>query len=401
MAISEYKVSWREAVLPGDFLTQTRDSERSARDWVVDCGLFAICVAFGVIAVIDDQTLWLLNAIAGAVTSISLFWRRSYPFEVGLLGSIASCVAGAAGAAWLVILYNSALRLDRKSLTAVIAISAIGFVTYPFLYPSDELGLLAYTVLGIGVAGTAFGLGVLARARREHVLALIAAGEVAEGEQRLRERQAREAERHRIAREIHDVLAHRISLLSLHAGALEYRPDVSPEETAKAAGVIRAAAQDALVELRDVIGVMRTGAGEDNEPPQPGITDIPKLIERFRDAGVRVDLEHDQALEAELSTTAGRTIYRVVQEGLTNASKHAPGARVSISIERSGATAASVTVVNPLAVNGRLAAVTLSSPGVGLVGLAERVELAGGKVNYAIEDETRFRLDAEVPIGAS
>lgn len=392
------RAAWKQAALPGDFQTQTTDSDRTARDWVVDWVLFFISAGFGVMISLDhDGRLWLLNAATGVAVCISLFWRRSHPLAVGVIASIGSCVAGAAGFAWLVILYNSSLRLDRKGLAWVLVIGVIGFVTYPLLYPS-EIGLLALTVLSIGVSGTALGLGVLARARREHVIALAAAGEVAEGEQRLREQQAREAERHRIAREMHDVLAHRISLLSLHAGALEYRPDVPPEDIAKAAGVIRSAAQDALQELRDVIGVMRTGADEGNDPPQPGVADITKLIERFREAGLRVDCDYDGGLDIEVSPAAGRTLYRVVQEGLTNASKHAPGALVTVSIERRAESRVRVTVANPLAVSAHGAAVALPEPGVGLVGLGERLDLAGGRLEHGLEDGARFRLVAEVPI---
>ena len=95
---------------------------------------------------------------------------------------------------------------------------------------------------------------------------------------------------------MHDVLAHRVSLLSLHAGALEFRPDAPPEEIAEAAGVIRATARDALEELRQVIGVLRDG-GEDGapEPPQPTLADVPALVEESRAAGMRVRCTHRRA----------------------------------------------------------------------------------------------------------
>ena len=99
--------------------------------------------------------------------------------------------------------------------------------------------------------------GMFVRARRQLVLTLRDRAERAEAEQHLRVDQARQQERARIAREMHDVLAHRISLLSLHAGALEFRPDAPPEEVARAAGVIRSSAHEALNDLREVIGVLR------------------------------------------------------------------------------------------------------------------------------------------------
>ena len=132
------------------------------------------------------------------------------------------------------------------------------------------------------------GWGLFARAQRDLVLSLRERAERVEAEQRLRVEQAREAERRRIAREMHDVLAHRLSLLSLHAGALEFRPDAPPRRSPQAAGVIRATAHDALEELRDVIGVLREGAGGQSEPPQPTLDEIPALIEESRAAGMKV-----------------------------------------------------------------------------------------------------------------
>ena len=111
------------------------------------------------------------------------------------------------------------------------------------------------------------GWGLFVRARRELIDSLRERAERAEAEQRRRLEQAREAERRRIAREMHDVLAHRVTLLSLHAGALEFRPDAPPEEIAEAAGVIRASAHAALQELREVIGVLRDGSRGGHRAP--------------------------------------------------------------------------------------------------------------------------------------
>ena len=141
---------------------------------------------------------------------------------------------------------------DRAALT--LASTAI----FPLLYAGDEL-YSTQIALGVLIAGVVVGWGLFVRVQRELVLSLRERAERVEAEQRQRVEQAREAERRRIAREMHDVLAHRISLLSLHAGALEFHPDASAEEVAQAAAVIRASAHAALEELRDVIGVLREG----------------------------------------------------------------------------------------------------------------------------------------------
>ena len=135
------------------------------------------------------------------------------------------------------------------------------------------------------------------------------------------------AERTRIAREMHDVLAHRISLLALHAGALEVRPDLPPEKVRETAELMRATARQALEELRGVIGVLREEPGQDPPPaaPQPTLSDIPRLVEETRRAGAKIDFEmrvdHSDAVPSAL----GRDAYRIVQEALTNIGKHASG----------------------------------------------------------------------------
>ena len=131
---------------------------------------------------------------------------------------------------------------------------------------------------------------------------------------------------------MHDVLAHRMSLLSLHAGALEFNPDASADEVADAAGVIRESARAALDELRGVIGVLREEGGESlTAPPQPTLADLPALVEESRAAGMRLTARIELGDEA-LPAAVGRTAYRIAQEGLTNARKHAPGAAVTLTV---------------------------------------------------------------------
>ena len=190
-------------------------------------------------------------------------------------------------------------------------------------------GYLLELLLGLLVTVVVVGWGLFARARRQLVLSLRERAERLEAEQRLHVEQAREAERRRIAREMHDVLAHRVSLLSLHAGALEFRPDAPPEEIAEAAGVIRASAHEVMQELREVIGVLREGE-EGTERPQPTLADIPGLVEESRAAGMHVECRLDGDVDVPAAT--GRTAYRIVQEGLTNARKHAPAAAVTVTV---------------------------------------------------------------------
>jgi signal transduction histidine kinase len=233
--------------------------------------------------------------------------------------------------------------------------------------------------------------GLLLRSHRLLVRSLEERARQAEEGQRLRVEEARHLERERLAREMHDVLAHRISLLAVHAGALEVRRGASEEE-ARAAGVIRECAHDALEDLREVIGVLRAApdADEDADRPQQGLADLPELVEASRSAGARVDLSI--TLDAEDPGRAGRHAYRIVQEGLTNARKHAPGARVRVTVAGGPADGLTVEVSNPAAVAGGL-----PGAGAGLIGLGERVDLVGGRIEHGWAESGEFRLRAWLP----
>ncbi len=202
---------------------------------------------------------------------------------------------------------------------------------------------------------------------------------------------------------MHDVLAHRVALLSLHAGALEFRPDAPPEEIAEAAGVVRASARAALVDLREVIGVLRErdggadgdGSDDDPEPPQPTLVQIPALVERSRAAGLKVACRIELG-ETQVGDALGRTAYRIVQEGLTNAHKHAPAsaAEVAVFVER----AELVVEVRSRRPVGVVAQPALPGAGTGLVGLAERVEIAGGSFRHGPDAAGDFLLRARLPL---
>jgi signal transduction histidine kinase len=234
------------------------------------------------------------------------------------------------------------------------------------------------------------------RSQRELMLSLRERTRQAEAERDLRVQQAREGERTRIAREMHDVLAHRLSLLSLHAGALEVRPDAPPAEIARAAAVVRASAHQALEDLRQVIDVLRSEpAGSERQRPQPTIGDVADLVDESRDAGTAVTF--DQRVDATtLPVATGRTVYRIVQEGLTNARKHAAGAAVVTTIDGAPGGGLTVEVVSrrPLAQLGRA---EIPGAGAGLIGLTERVGLAGGRLEHGRTDAGDYRLWAWLP----
>jgi signal transduction histidine kinase len=391
---------WQRMLLPGEL--RGADGRRSARDWVVDVLMYTI--AAGVSTLVLAET-WAdhgspaiaLDLALGAVAFVALWFRRSHPMTVGVVAGVASMVSATAGGPALIALFNVAIRAPRRGILAIVGLALASTAILPLLYPGNEL-YSTQIVLGVLITGVVVGWGLFVRVQRELVLSLREHAARLESEQRLRIEQAREAERLRIAREMHDVLAHRVSLLSLHAGALEFHRDASAEEVAEAAAVIRASAHAALEELRDVIGVLREGTpGAAPEPPQPTLAEVPALVEDSRLAGMRLRTHIDVPGDAALPAALGRAAYRIVQEGLTNARKHAPGAAVEVTITAHAGADVIVEVVSRRAVGVAAGAPSIPGAGTGLVGLAERVALAGGELEHGPDDAGDFVLRATLP----
>jgi signal transduction histidine kinase len=365
---------------------------RGRRDRVVDTAMYVFATVVGAATLADtwdEHPTWLrvVAIVVGIATVVALHWRKTHPGPVGIgIGLVALVILTASGAL-VVATFNAAIRARGRDLAIVVAL-AIGWAFLnPVLYPPDG-SYLFDAGASLLMAAVALGWGLFVRARRALVRSLRDQAERAGDE-------ARAAERRRIAREMHDVLAHRLSLLSVHAGALEFRPDAPPEEISEAAGVIRDSARAALDDLRGVIGILREDGGESfTEPPQPTIADLPALVEESRRAGMRITAEIELG-DAAPDAAVGRTAYRIAQEGLTNARKHAPGAAVTLSVRApDGDLQVEIRSLAPVAVP---AASQLPGAGTGLIGLAERVTLAGGELESGVDPAGAFVLRASLP----
>jgi signal transduction histidine kinase len=320
-----------------------------------------------------------------------------------VLASVALCLLAlgvfsvSTAVANLIMLFTVAVH-RRFAVAASIAALSLGVnAAFIAIRPEKGTGFWESMAWSAAILAVVMLWGMVVRARRQLVVSLRDRAERAEAEQQLRVAQARALERTRIAREMHDVLAHRISLLSLHAGALEIRPDAAPAEVAGAAGVIRASAHQALQDLREVIGVLRDepDAGGAPERPQPTLLELPALADESRAAGARVRL--DVRIEpSEVPDGTGRTAYRIVQEGLTNARKHAPGTTVRVEVGGAAGAGLTIDVRNPWPPAGRATA-AIPGTGTGLVGLAERATLAGGRLSHGRTAENEFVLTAWLP----
>lgn len=398
---------WSERLLPGELQTPPV-TERTVRDWVVDWAMFVLSLGLSFAMMYDEwpglSLGWIIaTGVVAVAASASLFWRRSHPKLLMYTLIPLSAVTGAATGPSIAVIFNTALRLPLREIAIAFALNTAAIAVYMSIYPYavGGSGNIGNFVLGVVFTAGIIAWGLLARSRRELLVSIRAQAASVQAERQLRDEQAKEAERRRIAREMHDVLAHRISILSLHAGALEYRPDATPEEITEAARVIRESARDALTELREVIGVLRSPVqAQTPEPPQPTINSLPLLVEDFQAAGLRIEFDAADLPPDTASDATSRAAYRVVQEGLVNASKHAANSTTRIESELADGHLC-VKVINKLPVgpgpertNG---AVVLEGSGVGLVGLAERVELAGGKLSYGATAAGEFVLSATLP----
>jgi len=372
---------------------------RSRRDWIVDSVLFLFAAVLAIAAGVTSAQhglkgpLLVIDAIGGAMLCLSLWWRRRWPLELGLASLPVLAVSSSAGPAGVIILYTVA-AYRRWQLAILVAAAQVALLPLERAIHPQGNSLAAYYLTGTLGPAVVVAWGMFRRSRRqtqrEHARR-------AEAEEQLRTEQIRYAERTRIAREMHDVLAHRISLLSLHAGALEFRPDASPEEVARAAAVIRASAHQALEDLRAVIGVLRDGTdGQGPQPPQPTLAALPGLLEESRAAGMRVDAQVSLPDLGVVPDAIGRHALRIVQEALTNARKHATSAPVELRLDGAPGHGLEIDVRNPTP------ALATGEPkipgtGAGLLGLTERATLSGGRLEHGLDEHGHFRLRAWLP----
>ena len=390
-------------MLLGDAPDDTRRG-RSTRDWIVDVTAFLLAVLVGgaIFALATDNESppeWLiaLDFVAGFAACCALWVRRRWPVGLALAIAPLTVFSSMAAVASAIALFTVAVHRPTRTVVWIGAVYLAAVPVYALARPSED-SVWVSLVVGVLVSVGLIAWGMFVRARRQLVLSLRDRASRAEAEQALRVAQARRLERDRIAREMHDVLAHRISLVSLHAGALEYAQRSSPDEVARAAGVIRGAAHQALEDLREVIGVLRENGepGDAPERPQPTIADVQALLEESRAAGMRVHGEVD--VPAAVPASVGRNAYRVVQEGLTNARKHAPGCAVGVTVSGGPRDGVTIELRNPLPLSRAVA--EIPGTGTGIVGLSERVALAGGRLEHGPRDG-EWRLRAWLPWPAS
>ncbi|HET9499212.1 MAG TPA: histidine kinase [Marmoricola sp.] len=330
--------------------------------------------------------------LAGGVAALALvFFRRRWPFPIAMATAVLSLVslsaAGPSGLAFVSL-------CTHRRLPQIVVAGLTGVVTGQLFYyyqpvRDQEPPWLNFTFTMAATIALA-AIGMYIGSRRELVWTLRERARQAESEQSLRVDQARSAERERIAREMHDVLAHRISLVAMHSGALAFRDDLPAEQVRETAALIQEKSHEALTDLRQVLGMLR----DEDAPhrPQPTLRDLPELVEESRRSGLVVTVE--DLIDTEPPAHIARTVYRIVQEALTNARKHGGGTTAHVRLEGGPGHGFDIVVRNPRRLGGQDQTAPVS--GLGLVGLRERAELNGGWLSIE-ETHDSFTLTGWLP----
>ncbi|MDP1847072.1 MAG: sensor histidine kinase [Solirubrobacteraceae bacterium] len=336
--------------------------------------------------------------LAAPAFAVPFVWRRRWPVAVLLVvvGALVVRAATTSGAesgampfpalllgAFSVALYGRpawlAIAAAPLPIAGFASAAALGFVDGD---PTPvDVAILSFISLGAWTGGWVVRRRAAALARAEAAAPALARDAVA-------------AERARMARELHDIVAHSVSIIAVQAGAAEALLDAGDREKARAhVQAVRHTAHEALVELRRLLGVLRE---EDPEyRPQPGLARLDELLEDARRAGLRVELEQDD-LPERIPAGVDLAAYRIVQEGLTNARRHAGAVRAVVRVRHDGGRLELEVLNDPAA--GRAGTESAGS-GHGLAGMRERARLSGGTLEAGPLGDGGFRVHASLPTG--
>jgi signal transduction histidine kinase len=361
------------------------------RALLVDVALAGVVAWLG----LDSSRARAWTPLVAAVVFAALLVRRRWPLLTMAI-SIVGLLSGMNLLSAVVALYTLASRRGPAVRTWIAAAATVAAFLSP--KPVNWSTDWKYVLLGCGLFVLVPLLAGYWMFQRTGLLeALRGRAEQAERESELLAERAVAAERRRIAGEMHDVVAHRVSVIAVQSGALTVLP--GDERVGQVAEVIRNNSTAALAELRDVLRVLRADNDEAAAPaevaPPPGLDGIPSLVDDSRATGTVVDFEMPVPLP-ETTAPVARAAYRVAQEALTNVNKHAHGSRARVTLTATGDGLA-VEVANTRPEGRAPLATELPSSGYGLVGMRERVALAGGTVRAGHTDDGGFLVHAVFP----
>lgn len=338
------------------------------------------------------------RVFAEVIASGSLLLRRRFPVAVFLVVVVALVSRIAAGhltdsnlITVLIALYTlSACVRTRVAIGAVLLVIGVSCV------PGNEPNDWTVTVLFATMAAVTATLGQVQRRSVDRALRLEQSLVLLDDAHRRLEGEAVTRERTRIARELHDIVAHGLSVIAVHAGVARLAQQSDPDETAEAIRVIENASRDSLAEMRHLLGVLRSpdeDVGQGSHPP-PDLRRLPDLFEQARSSGLALEVVHEGE-PRELPPGHELVVYRVVQEALTNVLKHAGQVRTAVALRYLGDRVV-IEVFNEVSA-GHVPPVGSAPGGHGLVGMRERVGMYGGTVTAKAVDGG-FQVTAELPI---
>jgi signal transduction histidine kinase len=347
-------------------------------------------------------------AIVAVAVVVSLIWRHRWPVWISLGISALTIALPLDAITPLVALYAVLLAVSGPRLWACVALATaaefasvwrdgtgttVSSWTRSMFSMDDRTSFPWWLVIletAIFLAVTV-GLAMLVRSRRALRASRVKEGRSETKLHALGTEVARQAERERIAREVHDVLGHRLSLLSLHASGLELAS--SDPKLAKSAALVREGAQESMADLRSLLAVLRQPGDPDISKALPTLVDLPQLIDESLAAGSPVAAAVFLDRGAELHEQVSRSAYRITQELLTNARRHAPGTPVRLQIDGGPERGIQISTAN----RAPDPADRSIRPGNGLTGVHERVQQAGGESWVWVDDDGAFRTLVRLP----
>jgi signal transduction histidine kinase len=333
-------------------------------------------------------------AVALAIGLMALLFRRRHPFAVLAVVLVDATIANFSPALTPVVLVSvltiAMLRTRRETVAAAVITGVVVLLT-PAVHghPLTQGGDIVSRVVSIGLA---VALGLYLRARQDYIAGLHDRAERLERERELLSLQAVADERVRIARELHDAVAHNVSLMVVQAQALEAggaHPQAQPT-LERIAGLGR----EALSEMHRMLGVLRPDAHEAERAPQPSVTDIDALVAQVRETGLDAVL-HVEGEPRALSAGVGLSAYRIVQEALTNVIRHAHAGHALVTV-RYATDALELQVADDGV--GAAASDGSNGSGHGLVGMRERVALYGGELRTGTGPGRGYIVRAVLPL---
>lgn len=395
-----------------DIAGRVRTGWRSVDRRILDAGASALLFAFMVFELVGNQVMTGENAsgaiayLLAALVTLPFALHRGHPMTVLAICTWATVVyslgrfSAFPGYALFVLLFGVSLHSDRRrsavALGAVVAAMSVALILQPAGVVTGSTWIS--TLLAVAVAWLS---GENIRSRRIQVAALQEDARRLEQERETQARQAVGQERLRIARELHDVVAHSMSVIAVQAGVANHVIDSRPEQARQALAAVETNTRSALVEMRRLLGVLRQG----DEPsasltPTPDVSQIADLVDQVRAAGLAVDLRVDGEPDG-IPDGVELSVYRIVQEGLTNVLRHGgPRARVTIA-HRSGTV--EIEIVDDGRRQEHKPPVTGTDRGAGhgLIGMRERVSIFGGTLVAEQRPGGGFRLVVTLPFGTA